>query len=956
GWSVDYANWGYRKKITFDNTDAFLGLASEDLIDFPVLVKLVNGVNIDYTKTKDAGEDVRFTDNDGSVLSYEIELWDESGSSFVWVKVPKIDINSNTDSIYLYYGNNSATDSQNPSDVWSNNYAMVQHLKDNLSTNVKDSTSNAYVGTKRLTNSPLQIDGKIGKAQQFGTSDYIDLGNILNPGTNSFTVETWFRRQTNGGANGSILYNKENLYETSAGGGYVTYAWQPHWAWDGGNSAAFSLNQWTKTTTVFDHTNQYLYLNGNQVFSRSQIGNIGTNTSRLQIGARGDTGHASFFVGDIDELRVSMVARSNAWLAASYKSDEATLTSFGSEEQNLPSSGVLTSNVFDPGFASDWGNLVYATTGSGSASVKVRSDSNSDMSTATNWASCSSITSGTDISSNNCVNDEQRYIQYQVTLQPSGASNISFTSISIDYSASDQNPPTSNASLVSNPNEDDWTNAEETFSWQAGADDPSGNGLLGYCVALDEYDVSSGSTSSIDPAISSGILSGLNDGVSETYCPFIVTGTSIDLSTISGLTLTSGNYYTLSIKAVDLAGNVFTGASNEYQDLSKFKYDNTPPTDPAYVSLPGNFVSTKEVTFIWPTTGPDAPSDADSGFLGVQYRIGTNGTWYGDLHLGTEDENDLLVNDGAYTTDPTYDYPNIVEGTNKIYFRTFDNAGNVTSPTTEKTVLKVNSIAPSSVIGLSVTPTNNTVNEYTFTWSPPTSFTGQVGNLTYCYTVNSLPDAGNCNYTDKGQTTLASDAYASRPGSNVMYIVAKDEAGNINYETYSFINFSYSGTAPGIANNLDVADISIKVTQKWRLVLTWDQPTNIGAGVSSYKVLRSTQNAACSANVSAFSTIGTTSGTSYVDDNLEQKDYFYCVRACDSANNCSAVSGTVSEYPTGKFTSPAELISAPDVSLVTTKRAVISWVTDRESDTKIAYGKVSGKYFEEESYKQTQEV
>ena len=73
------SSWKYRKKVTFNNTDANLGVTSENLVNFPVLVK-ISSSNIDYTKTQDSGQDIRFTDTDGSDLAYEIEKWDETGT------------------------------------------------------------------------------------------------------------------------------------------------------------------------------------------------------------------------------------------------------------------------------------------------------------------------------------------------------------------------------------------------------------------------------------------------------------------------------------------------------------------------------------------------------------------------------------------------------------------------------------------------------------------------------------------------------------------------------------------------------------------------------------------------------------------------------------------------------------------------------------------------------------
>src|SRR3990167_5742171 len=118
-------SWAYRRKITFDNS-----AQAENLTNFPVLVKL-DSTRIDYANTQDSGQDIRFADSDGTtLLSYEIEKWDETGSSFVWVKVPQIDTSSNTDYIYMYYGNSEASDAQSANGVWDSNFKSVWHLKE----------------------------------------------------------------------------------------------------------------------------------------------------------------------------------------------------------------------------------------------------------------------------------------------------------------------------------------------------------------------------------------------------------------------------------------------------------------------------------------------------------------------------------------------------------------------------------------------------------------------------------------------------------------------------------------------------------------------------------------------------------------------------------------------------------------------------------------------------------
>ena len=98
-------SWTKRSKLTFNNSDQ-----SENLQNFPVLIKL-DSSRINYAATQDQGQDIRFVDsNDTDVLPHEIEMWDEAGTSYVWVKVPQIDGSSDTDYIWMYYGNSGASD------------------------------------------------------------------------------------------------------------------------------------------------------------------------------------------------------------------------------------------------------------------------------------------------------------------------------------------------------------------------------------------------------------------------------------------------------------------------------------------------------------------------------------------------------------------------------------------------------------------------------------------------------------------------------------------------------------------------------------------------------------------------------------------------------------------------------------------------------------------------------
>lgn len=975
-WAVDYNGWQYRKKINFNNTDAFLNVESQDLIDFPVLIVLQQGVNFDYTKSKDNGQDIRFADSNGNVLNYEIERWEENGSSYIWVKVPQIDQNSNSSYIYVYYGNSSASDSQNITGVWKDDYKGVWHFKEvvhnSCTGNVNDtcdSTINSINGS--WTGTFLSANGKIGKAGQFtnNATNFLDFGDnaVFDFGNSDFTIETWSNRNiVNSDWNSSVIT------KWNTGASPSTNEWSISWGSGGSrstvpgftmvsgstnynaNSTESLLTQtWNHIVAVRENTNILLYVNG-VLHATTPVGSVSVNNvpGRTLKVAKIDAGSYGFD-GLIDEIKISRTAKSRSWIAATYKSENNQFASFSQEDLKYNDNGYLVSNILDSGVSMDWGLLNYTSSGTGTVTVKVRTDNSSDMSGATGWGTCGAVTSGADTSANNCVDDGDRYIQYQVTLQPSGASTPVFEDISIAFVPSDQLAPEVNATDVEISglaNSGDWYATEPTITWTAGADDLGGNGILGYCIAIDEAEPNA--SNGLNPSMASGVLTGKNDGVSQDYCPYIVVGDQFDVSAVGGLDLIAGKQYYISIKAVDIAGNIYTGTDETWKDLLSFKYDNEAPTAPFYISLPANFLSSKDVVVTWPV-GVGGADDLHSGLAGLQYRVGDTGTWYGDLHTGTEDINDLLINDGSYVTDETYDYPLLEEGNNLIYFRAIDNLGNVTAPEDYvKGLLKLNTVAPSPVRNLSVNPLNAEENAYTFNWDVPSTYTGSSAGITYCYAVNAIPSISNCTFTDAGVTSLGPDAFATQPGENTMYVVAKDEAGNINYATYSepgsSVTYTYSGTAPGMAQNLDVADISVKATLNWRLVLSWDRPDNVGAGIAYYNIYRSETASSCSSSFTAFIKVGSSTSTSYIDPDLQQKLYNYCIKACDSANNCSASSGTVGRLPTGKFTEPAELLSPPEVVSFTTRKAVINWITDRVSDSSIQYGLDREDYFEEE--------
>jgi len=101
------SGWLYRIPINISNS------GSSALTDYQVLITLNTATLISAGKMRSDCGDIRFTDSDGTtLLNYWIESGCNSANTKIWVKVPNIPASS-TKTIYVYYGNPSATSLSN---------------------------------------------------------------------------------------------------------------------------------------------------------------------------------------------------------------------------------------------------------------------------------------------------------------------------------------------------------------------------------------------------------------------------------------------------------------------------------------------------------------------------------------------------------------------------------------------------------------------------------------------------------------------------------------------------------------------------------------------------------------------------------------------------------------------------------------------------------------------------
>ena len=444
GWLT---SWSYRKKITFNNSDQ-----AENLTNFPVLVHLTSS-NFDFSKAKTDGADIRFTDSDGTTtLDYEIEKWDDASEiAEVWVRVPQINASSNTDYIYIYYGNSLASDDQDAANVWDDNYVAVFHLGETSGFNLNNSTGGTD-GSKTGTNQPPPLtSGKINGAQDFdGIDDRITAATNYGIAKGPTTLEIWANLETTSkkgtfmkiGGDGGTGYGfgvGSNDFESN-GNDFIIIFESVRWI----NTGLDFGTGWHRAVLTLDASgNPAAFLDGT---AGDAIATGSPNTPNSSMAIGGYTNSVNrYFDGPLDEVRISNVKRSDSWIKASYLSDSNTFASYSSEESGggSSSSGTLTSSIFDTTQSSYFGDLTYtaATPANTSVSVKIRSSNSSSMAGATDFSSCNAITSATDISTNNCITDGHQYLQYFITLSNSdGTSTPIFSDISIYYSDTAPSP------------------------------------------------------------------------------------------------------------------------------------------------------------------------------------------------------------------------------------------------------------------------------------------------------------------------------------------------------------------------------------------------------------------------------------------------------------------------------------------------------------------------------------
>ena len=333
---IDETDFSRKVEITFR------GYNGANLENFPVLVKLSTAVSgFRYSDfALHGGGDLRFADMDGNILPHEIDTWDESGVSTVWVKVPLLGFMTK---INAYYGCTTppSVDSKN---VWDSNYVGVWHLGES-GLPLKESTGVSTDFSTKTGTVVYAASGVVGRSVDFSTS-YASQINALFAnddddldGFSDFTIEVWAcqnafytesakdhwagiigKRAAAKSAESYFVY--QNSMKTSQNT-LPKYCFNV----DGNEGREMItgptlpvLGQWTHNVYTRNASTGALnvYFDGTNNFSAasSRNGKVYASSAKLQLGWVATT--YDTFPGRIDEVRISKSARSADWVRATY--------------------------------------------------------------------------------------------------------------------------------------------------------------------------------------------------------------------------------------------------------------------------------------------------------------------------------------------------------------------------------------------------------------------------------------------------------------------------------------------------------------------------------------------------------------------------------------------------------------------------------------------------------------
>lgn len=337
-WSVTVEQIGtfnYYKEILINHSMVY-----EDLTNFSVLINFTDSDLADHAQAD--GDDIIFRASDKTTqLDHEQEYWNKTTGDYVgWVRVPAVNSTVNT-TIYMYYNNSDAVNSEDAAGVWDAHYKAVYHMSETPPGTIYDSTSNDNDGTTSGMDSADQVTGEIDGALDFDeVNDYVYTGvdSSLDVG-NNITITIYAERHD------AVLTGLQSLVvyrEANTDSQYTFYYnaderlefWIHNGSWQGftGTTQVQDTNP-RRVDLVWNGTYAWTYIDGAQDNAGAFAHTPANAAETLWIGNDSAVSNREFD-GILDECRISDTPRSAGWISTGYNTTKypELFLIFGSEE------------------------------------------------------------------------------------------------------------------------------------------------------------------------------------------------------------------------------------------------------------------------------------------------------------------------------------------------------------------------------------------------------------------------------------------------------------------------------------------------------------------------------------------------------------------------------------------------------------------------------------------------
>jgi biopolymer transport protein ExbB len=328
-------DWSYRKQITIDTTPKGVDIA-QSTGRMPVLIRLHTG-NFSFTDSQENGNDIRFVNSDDKTpLPFHIESFDPLlGVAAIWVDIPDMPAGS-AKQIWMYYGNKKAPPAGDAAGTFDADYALVYHFDEGAGAPPKDRT--AYGNNAQNAPAGLDDGSIIGKGARFAAA-----GPITVPASPSLAVAAGGNFSFSAWIKTDVFQPREALFARWQNGSGLLIGIDSGTVFAEAGAVRVAApkpvarGQWTHVAVTADGKTITLYINGKPVANAA--GALPALNSIVGIGGlpQGTTfsSPAAAFAGEIDELRLSKIARKAALIRADVVSQgpDAKLVQFGTDEK-----------------------------------------------------------------------------------------------------------------------------------------------------------------------------------------------------------------------------------------------------------------------------------------------------------------------------------------------------------------------------------------------------------------------------------------------------------------------------------------------------------------------------------------------------------------------------------------------------------------------------------------------